>query len=214
MRSSPSSSSWASGGSDRTRSRAVVAMALRRIGAGRLRGGSFGDSPRQGGAFGDDGQDRPQGRSRHRALIRMGWFRPVHCKSLGSQEVRALLVARKQLLGKTARRGAQHSRHFARVRVEDGRCDAQNLRGASARAVVRPDDAGNRRRGNAHGASCSTIEYAKLHKTMLVIVRDDKICRRLMTAPGVGPSWRSRSRRPWMIRRASRNRKRSDRCSD
>jgi len=30
-------------------------------------------------------------------------------------------------------------------------------------------------------------EYAKLHKTMLVIVRDDKICRRLMTAPGVGP---------------------------
>ena len=33
-------------------------------------------------------------------LIRMGWFRPVHCKSSGSQEVRALLVARKQLLGK------------------------------------------------------------------------------------------------------------------
>ena len=33
-------------------------------------------------------------------LIRMGWFRSVHCKSTGSQEVRALLVARKQLLGK------------------------------------------------------------------------------------------------------------------
>ncbi len=33
-------------------------------------------------------------------LLRMGWFRPVHCKSLGSQEMRALLVARKQLLGK------------------------------------------------------------------------------------------------------------------
>jgi transposase len=32
-------------------------------------------------------------------LIRMGWFRPVHAKSMGSQEVRALLVARKQLLG-------------------------------------------------------------------------------------------------------------------
>jgi len=30
-------------------------------------------------------------------LLRMGWFRPVHAKSLGSQEVRALLVARKQL---------------------------------------------------------------------------------------------------------------------
>jgi len=33
-------------------------------------------------------------------LIRMGWFRPVHAKSMGSQEVRALLVARKRLLGR------------------------------------------------------------------------------------------------------------------
>jgi transposase len=32
-------------------------------------------------------------------LIRMGWFRPVHAKSIRSQEVRALLVAR-QLLGR------------------------------------------------------------------------------------------------------------------
>ena len=32
-------------------------------------------------------------------LLRMGWFRPVHAKSIGSQEIRALLVARKQLLG-------------------------------------------------------------------------------------------------------------------
>jgi transposase len=30
-------------------------------------------------------------------LLRMGWFRPVHAKSAGSQEMRALLVARKQL---------------------------------------------------------------------------------------------------------------------
>jgi transposase len=30
----------------------------------------------------------------------MGWFRPVHAKSMCSQEVRALLVARKQLLGR------------------------------------------------------------------------------------------------------------------
>jgi hypothetical protein len=30
----------------------------------------------------------------------MGWFRPVHAKTIGSREVRALLVARKQLLSK------------------------------------------------------------------------------------------------------------------
>ena len=30
-------------------------------------------------------------------LLRMGWFRPVHCKSVSSQEIRALLAARKAL---------------------------------------------------------------------------------------------------------------------
>lgn len=30
-------------------------------------------------------------------LLRIGWFRPVQCKSPPTQEVRALLVARKQL---------------------------------------------------------------------------------------------------------------------
>jgi transposase len=28
-------------------------------------------------------------------LMRLGWFRPVHCKSIPAQEVRALLTARK-----------------------------------------------------------------------------------------------------------------------
>src|SRR5229473_6506387 len=30
-------------------------------------------------------------------LMRLGWFRPVHCKSLPAQELRALLTARKLL---------------------------------------------------------------------------------------------------------------------
>jgi transposase len=33
-------------------------------------------------------------------LMRLGWFRPVHCKSIGAQEIRALLTARRLLLGK------------------------------------------------------------------------------------------------------------------
>jgi len=33
-------------------------------------------------------------------LMRLGWFRPVHCKSLPAQEVRAVLTARKLLQGK------------------------------------------------------------------------------------------------------------------
>src|SRR3954447_11543359 len=33
-------------------------------------------------------------------LMRLGWFRPVHCKSLPAQEVRAVLTARKLVQGK------------------------------------------------------------------------------------------------------------------
>jgi transposase len=33
-------------------------------------------------------------------LIRLGWFRRVHCKSLPAQELRALLTARKLVQGK------------------------------------------------------------------------------------------------------------------
>src|SRR3712207_2308220 len=33
-------------------------------------------------------------------LLRMGWFRPVHCKSPPAQEIRALLAGRKLLQGK------------------------------------------------------------------------------------------------------------------
>jgi transposase len=33
-------------------------------------------------------------------LIRMGWFRPVHCKSMAAQEVRAVLTARKLVQSK------------------------------------------------------------------------------------------------------------------
>jgi transposase len=33
-------------------------------------------------------------------LMRLGWFRPVHCKSVGAQEVRAILTARKLVQSK------------------------------------------------------------------------------------------------------------------
>lgn len=120
-------------------------------------------------------------------LTRLGWFRPVHAKSMGSQEVRALLVARKQLLGRlidvelsirgilrgfglkvgpVTRRGFE-----GRIReLVTGQATLERIAGAmlSARAGLK-------------------AEYEKLHKAVLVIVREDAVCRRLMTVPGVGP---------------------------
>jgi transposase len=120
-------------------------------------------------------------------LIRMGWFRPVHAKSIRSQEVRALLIARKQLLGRLIdvelsirgilrgfglKVGPVTRKGFdARIReLVTGQATLECIAGAmlSARVALK-------------------AEYEKLHKTVLAIVRDDAVCRRLMTVPSVGP---------------------------
>jgi transposase len=120
-------------------------------------------------------------------LLRMGWFRAVHAKSIGSQEVRALLVARKQLLGRLidvelSIRGilrgfglkvgpVTRKRFEPRIRdLVTGQATLERIAAAmlSARAALK-------------------AEYEKLHKAVLAIVREDAICRRLMTVPSVGP---------------------------
>ena len=53
-------------------------------------------------------------------LLRMGWFRPVHCKSPRAQEVRALLVGRKLLQGKLLDVELSIRGIFARLRAEGG----------------------------------------------------------------------------------------------
>jgi transposase len=121
-------------------------------------------------------------------LMRMGWFRAVHAKSASSQEVRALLVARKQLQGKLidvelSIRGILRgfglkvghvTRKDFEARIQElvaGQAMLERIAGAmlSARATLQR-------------------EFNKLHKAMLSIVRADAVCRKfLMTVPGVGP---------------------------
>ena len=62
---------------------------------GGLRAHSDGDASGEGGLKGGARQDRPTHAEGIARLLRMGWFRPVHCKSVSAQEMRALLSARK-----------------------------------------------------------------------------------------------------------------------
>src|SRR5215813_8526398 len=75
-------------------------MAACRADASRISNRSAGDAACEGGIVGDDGEDGPKDACGLAHLLRMGWFQQVHAKSIGSQEIRALLVARKQLLGR------------------------------------------------------------------------------------------------------------------
>lgn len=119
-------------------------------------------------------------------LLRLGWYRPVHCKSQPSQDVRALLTARKQLLTKAidlelCLRGLLRGyglkmgtvtkvRFAARVReLTQGHPMLEQL----GEAMLRTRDVLRK-------------EIAALHRQLLAIARDDKVCRHMMTVPGVG----------------------------
>ena len=140
-------------------------------------------------------------------LLRMGWFRPVHCKSLPAQEVRALLVGRKLLQGKLLDielsirgilRGFGLPRHGA-----DAPCLACGIGSSAVPPMVGTVSKGQfaaRIRELVSGQAmlerviepmlrareALRAEYRALHRAMLAIVRDDATCRRLMTVPGVG----------------------------
>ncbi len=119
-------------------------------------------------------------------LLRMGWFRPVHCKSLPTQEIRALLVGRKLLQGKLVDielgiRGLLRGFGLKVGLVSKGRFAAR-IRELIAgqpmlEQVIEP-------MLRAHEALRK--ELHTLHRTVLGIVRQDGVCRRLMTVPGVG----------------------------
>ncbi|MEY9783359.1 transposase [Sinorhizobium fredii] len=85
-------------------------------------------------------------------LMRLGWFRPVHCKSLAAQEVRALLTARKLIQGKLHDIKMSIRGIPARLRPQGRADDAAHLRGAHPRADCRPFDLGSDRRFAAEGA--------------------------------------------------------------
>lgn len=119
-------------------------------------------------------------------LMRLGWFRPVHCKSMAAQETRALLTARKLVQSKLhdvemslrgilrgfgLKVGATTPKRFAR-RIEELVAGHTTLE-LIARALLA-----------AHAALLR--EFDMFEKGMRVMARADERARLIMSAPGVG----------------------------
>jgi transposase len=120
-------------------------------------------------------------------LMRMGWFRPVHVKTLPAQEVRALLTARKLLVGKLQDielgiRGLLRGFGLRVGVISKGKYEARIRELVAGHPMLEPVAA-----AMLQARSSLRVEYGKLHRMVLGLVRDDMVCRRLMSAPGVGP---------------------------
>ncbi|WPZ23521.1 IS110 family transposase (plasmid) [Sulfitobacter faviae] len=119
-------------------------------------------------------------------LLCMGWFRPVHCKSVSAQEMRALLSARKAVQKalldiEQSLRGVLRNfglklgpvskiRYEARIRelvAGNSALEAASAAILRARAVLRS-------------------ELSALERRVLALARHDDACRLMMTMPGVG----------------------------
>ena len=119
-------------------------------------------------------------------LLRMGWFRPVHCKSPPAQEIRALLVGRKLLQSKLrdvelSIRGILRGFGLKVGEVSKGRFVAR------IRALITGQPMLERViEPMLRAREVLQAEFHVLHRAMLAIVRADTTCRQLMTVPGVG----------------------------
>jgi transposase len=119
-------------------------------------------------------------------LLRMGWFRPVHCKTTDAQEVRALLVGRKLLQSKLrdvelSIRGILRGFGLKVGEVTKAKFAARVRELAAGQAMLETvTEAMLRAREGL------LAEFMALHRRMLALARADAVCRRLTTVPGVG----------------------------
>jgi len=119
-------------------------------------------------------------------LLRMGWFRPVHAKSVGSQEVRALLVARKQLQHKLTDIELSIRGILRGFGLKVGKVTKTEFEKRIRELVTGHAMLTQIAEAMLSARNTLLIQFNKLHKAVLVIVRGDEVSRRLMAAPGVG----------------------------
>ena len=119
-------------------------------------------------------------------LMRLGWFRSVHCKSLPAQEVRALLTTRKLLQAKRydvemSLRGVL--RGFG---LKVGPTTPKTFEGRVRDLVAYHDTLGMIADALLKARAVLIQEFKAVEKRLYALARNDGRTRRLMTVPGVG----------------------------
>lgn len=110
-------------------------------------------------------------------LLRLGWYRPVHAKSVGAQEVRTLLTARKLLQSKlldveSGIRGELRGFGLKVGPISRGRFAMRVRELVAGQPILETVIGAMLAARAALGA-----EFKRLHRTLLALVHADPVCR-------------------------------------
>jgi len=120
-------------------------------------------------------------------MMRAGLYRPVHVKTLGSQKLRMLLTHRKLLQSKAIAIENDLRATLRNFGLKVGVVGAAKFEARIKELVENLPDLALLVEPLLVVRRVLRDQIGILHRRLLAIVRDDDVCRRLMTVPGVGP---------------------------
>ena len=120
-------------------------------------------------------------------MMRVGLYRPVHVKTLRSQKLRMLLTHRKLLQAKAIAIENDLRSTLRNFGLKVGMVGAVKFEGRIKELVENLPDLATLAEPLIIVRRVLHEQLGILHRRLLDIVRNDDVCRRLMTVPGVGP---------------------------
>jgi len=120
-------------------------------------------------------------------MMRVGLYRPVHVKTLRSQKLRMLLTHRKLLQSKAIAIENDLRGSLRNFGLKVGMVGTVKFEARINKLVENLPDLAVLVEPLLIVRRVLREQLGILHRRLLAIVRDDDVCRRLMTIPGVGP---------------------------
>jgi len=119
-------------------------------------------------------------------LMRLGWFRPVHCKSLSAQEARAVLTARRLLQSKLHDVEMSVRGVLRGFGLKVGRTTAKTFEARARELTAGHPTLELVVQALLSARATLAREFAVLDRRVRAMARNDRHARLLMSVPGVG----------------------------
>ena len=145
------------------------------------------NATREGVSQGAGQQKRSQRPRGIAQMMRVGLFQPVHVKTLASQKRRALLAARKILQEKALAIENDIRGLLRNFGLKVGIVGVVGFEQRIHDLVEGVPELADIMEPLLAARRVLREKFAKLHRKVLLLARDNEVCQRLMTIPGVGP---------------------------